>query len=120
MEERVMEPEMAIEVAGVGKAFGTTEVLRGVDLRVPRGSVVALLGPNGAGKTTLVRILSTLLRPETGTARVGGFDVVREARQVRRTISLTGQYAAVDELLTGAENLDLMATLCHLDRAAAR
>jgi ABC-2 type transport system ATP-binding protein len=87
---------------------------------VERGSVFSLLGPNGAGKTTIVRILSTLLRPDAGHARVAGFDVVRERRRVRRSISLTGQYAAVDELQTGDENLRMMARLSRLPRARAR
>jgi len=96
------------------------EVLAGVDLRVPRGSVFALLGPNGAGKTTTVRILATLIEADAGQARVAGFDVVKERSQVRRNISLTGQYAAVDELQTGAENLRMTGALARLPRSAAR
>jgi daunorubicin resistance ABC transporter ATP-binding subunit len=109
-----------IETRALRKAFGSTTVLTGVDLAVPRGQVLALLGPNGAGKTTTVEILSTLLRPDGGTAAVAGHDVVRAPDRVREAISLTGQYAAVDELLTGRENLRLMARLAHLPRAAGR
>ncbi|MGY4644555.1 ATP-binding cassette domain-containing protein [Cellulomonas sp. URHB0016] len=99
---------------GLRKAYGDVTVLDGVDLDVGRGEVLALLGPNGAGKTTTVRILSTLLRPDAGTAHVAGADVLRDPARVRAAISLTGQYAAVDELLTGQENLRLMARLGHL------
>jgi len=103
-----------IEVRGLVKSYDGTPVLRGVDLTVRRGSVTALLGSNGAGKTTLVRILSTLLRADAGTARVAGFDVATQAAQVRGAISLTGQFAAVDEILSGRENLVLVARLRHL------
>jgi ABC-2 type transport system ATP-binding protein len=99
---------------GLRKSYGDLTVLDGVDLDVHQGEVLALLGPNGAGKTTTVRILSTLLRPDGGTATVAGADVVRDPARVRSAISLTGQYAAVDELLTGEENLRLMARLAHL------
>ena len=109
-----------IETRALRKAYGSTTVLTGVDLAVGRGQVLALLGPNGAGKTTTVEVLSTLLRPDGGTATVAGHDVVREPERVREAISLTGQYAAVDELLTGRENLRLMARLAHLPRAAGR
>ncbi|MEV0676171.1 ATP-binding cassette domain-containing protein [Actinosynnema sp. NPDC050436] len=109
-----------VEAVGLRRSFGGTAVLRGLDLAVRRGEVFALLGPNGAGKTTAVRILATLLRPDGGTARVAGHDVVARPRQVRAAISLTGQYAAVDELLTGRENLAMMARLRRLDRRAAR
>lgn len=109
-----------IATRALRKAFGSTTVLTGVDLAVPQGQVLALLGPNGAGKTTTVEILSTLLRPDGGTAAVAGHDVVREPDRVREAISLTGQYAAVDELLTGRENLRLMARLAHLPRAVGR
>jgi daunorubicin resistance ABC transporter ATP-binding subunit len=109
-----------ITAASLRKSFGTTSVLDGVDLEVPGGRVVALLGPNGAGKTTLVSILATLLRPDAGTATVGGFDVVRQARQAREVFSLTGQNVAVDGLLTGRENLRLMARLARLGRADGR
>src|SRR6266540_4109279 len=104
----------AIEAAGLVKRYGETTALAGVDLTVPPGAVYGLLGPNGAGKTTAVRILSTLLRPDSGQARVGGFDVQRQAEQVRRLIGLTGQFAAVDEALTGYENLLLVARLLEL------
>ncbi|NUR15280.1 MAG: ATP-binding cassette domain-containing protein [Dermatophilaceae bacterium] len=101
----------AIEIDGLTRSYGDTAVLRGVDLRVPAGSVFALLGSNGAGKTTTVRILSTLLAPESGSARVNGHDVATEPARVRESISLTGQFAAVDEILTGRENLVLVAQL---------
>ena len=104
----------AIQVAGVTKSYGDNSVLRGVDLDVARGSIFALLGSNGAGKTTLVRILSTLLKADGGTATVHGFDVAAQAARVRQSISLTGQFAAVDEVLTGRENLVLVARLRHL------
>jgi len=106
----------AIRIAGLMKSYGDLEVLRGVDLDVARGSILALLGSNGAGKTTVVKILSTLLRADGGTAVVNGFDVVTEAADVRESISLTGQFAAVDEILTGHENLVLIAKLRHLDQ----
>ena len=109
----------AIEVAGLTKSYGDRAVLNGVDLTVPEGTVYALLGPNGAGKTTTVNILSTLLAPGAGEIRVAGFDVRREAAGVRAAIGVTGQFSAIDELLTGRENLRLMADLAHLDRAAA-
>ncbi|TFF05117.1 ABC transporter ATP-binding protein [Cellulosimicrobium funkei] len=104
----------AVRVRGIEKSYGDLRVLRGVDLEVARGSIVALLGSNGAGKTTLVRILSTLLAPDAGTATVDGFDVVAQPGHVRESISLTGQFAAVDEVLTGRENLVLVARLRHL------
>ncbi len=107
--------ETAIRVQGVEKSFGTLHVLRGVDLDVARGSIFALLGSNGAGKTTLVRILSTLARADAGTVTVHGFDVASQAADVRQAISLTGQFAAVDEVLSGRENLVLVARLRHLD-----
>src|SRR5213078_2202700 len=94
-----------IALRGVSKSFGRTTVLRSLDLTVERGTVFALLGPNGAGKTTVINILSTLVVPDAGTATVAGFDVVREREAVKRNISLTGQSAAVDEVLTGEENL---------------
>ena len=105
-----------IEVQGLTKSYKDLRVLRGVDFGVARGSIFALLGSNGAGKTTVVRILSTLLAPDAGTMSVNGFDVVRQAADVRRSISLTGQFAAVDEILTGRENLALIARLRHLRR----
>jgi ABC-2 type transport system ATP-binding protein len=102
------------------KSFGATRALAGVDLRIRKGSVYGLLGPNGAGKTTTIRILATLLRPDSGTATVLGHDVVREARTVRQKVSLTGQYASVDEDLTGHENLVLVARLLGLPWGRAR
>jgi ABC-2 type transport system ATP-binding protein len=110
----------AIEATGLRKTYAKTPVLAGVDLRVRRGSVFSLLGPNGAGKTTTVRLLCTLLRPDAGSARVAGLDVVADRRRVRRAISLTGQHAAVDELQTGEENLRMMGRLSGLRRGAAR
>jgi ABC-2 type transport system ATP-binding protein len=104
----------AIHIAGLTKSFGDLEVLTGVDLDVARGSIVALLGSNGAGKTTLVRILSTLLRADGGTAEVNGYDVGSEGEAVRESISVTGQFTAVDDVLTGHENLTLIARLRHL------
>jgi ABC-2 type transport system ATP-binding protein len=112
--------EAAIEAIGVVKSFGPLRVLDGIDLRVPTGSVYALLGPNGAGKTTMVRILSTLSRADAGRARVAGFDVRRDRRSVRRAISLTGQFASIDELQTGEENLRMFARLIGLSRDEAR
>jgi oleandomycin transport system ATP-binding protein len=110
----------AVEVRGLVKTFKTTRALDGVDLTVRTGTVHALLGPNGAGKTTIVRVLATLLRPDGGQASVGGYDVVRDAAAVRRTIGLTGQYAAVDEDLTGTQNLVLIGRLLDLSGAQAR
>ena len=112
----------AIEVTGIAKSYGDHPVLRGLDLTVPAGTVYALLGPNGAGKTTMVRILSTLISADDGEARVAGFDVRTEPDGVRRSIGVTGQFSAIDELLTGRENLRLMADLAHLHarEAAAR
>ena len=115
-----MDDELAIEASGLVKSYRGVRVLAGVDLRVPRGSVFALLGPNGAGKTTTVRILATLTLADGGQARVAGLDVVRDRRQVRRRISLTGQFAALDEVQTGEENLRMMGRLSGLSRAAAR
>jgi ABC-2 type transport system ATP-binding protein len=110
----------AIETTGLVKAFGDTRALNGVDLRIRKGSVFGLLGPNGAGKTTTIRILATLLKPDAGTATVLGHDVVREAATVRQKVSLTGQYASVDEDLNGLENLILMARLLGLSWRDAR
>ncbi len=104
----------AIHVLGLAKSYGKLEVLRGVDFDVARGSIFALLGSNGAGKTTLVKILSTLLRAGAGSASVAGFDVATRAADVRQAISLTGQFAAVDEILSGRENLVLVARLRHI------
>jgi ABC-2 type transport system ATP-binding protein len=105
----------AIHVRGLEKSYKDLRVLRGVDLDVARGSIFALLGSNGAGKTTVIRILATLLRADAGTARVNGFDVATQAADVRGSISLTGQFAAVDEILSGRENLVLVARLRHLE-----
>src|SRR6478735_1867631 len=110
----------AVETSRLHKRYGSVEALRGVDLLVETGSVFGLLGPNGAGKTTAVRILTTLLKPDEGSARVVGYDVVREAASVRREIGLAGQYAAVDENLTGFENLDMVGRLYHLGRGHSR
>jgi ABC-2 type transport system ATP-binding protein len=104
----------AIQVRGLEKAFKELQVLRGVEFEVAPGSIFALLGSNGAGKTTIVRILSTLLRADAGTATVNGFDVAADPLKVRESISLTGQFAAVDEILTGRENLVMVAKLRHL------
>jgi ABC-2 type transport system ATP-binding protein len=109
----------AIRVRGLEKAYGTLAVLRGVDFEVARGSVFALLGSNGSGKTTTVRILATLLKADAGTAVVNGFDVATQAADVRESISLTGQFAAVDEILSGRENLVLVARLRHLEDPGA-
>jgi ABC-2 type transport system ATP-binding protein len=108
-----------IAAQGLTKSYDDVEVLRGVDLNVARGSIFALLGSNGAGKTTVVKILSTLLKADAGTAHVNGFDVAGQAAEVRESISLTGQFAAVDEILTGRENLVLIARLRHLQGPAA-
>ena len=104
----------AIEIKGLTKSFGDVEVLKGIDLSVEEGTMLALLGPNGAGKTTTVKILSTLLKPDGGEVKVRGFDVVHDAQSVRSVIGLTGQYAAVDELLTGRQNVVMLGQLYHL------
>ena len=111
---------MAIEVQGVSKRFGSNQALDDVSLSVEPGTVLALLGPNGAGKTTLIRILTTLLVPDSGVARVAGRDVQKEAKAIRSLIGLAGQYASVDELLTGRENLELVGLLYHLERSEYR
>ncbi|SDX93301.1 ABC transporter ATP-binding protein [Paenibacillus sp. CF384] len=111
--------EKAIEVKGLRKSYKDTEVLKGVDFEVKRGEIFALLGSNGAGKTTIVRILTTLLRQDGGTAAVHGFDVASKPEKVRQAISLTGQFAAVDEILTGRENLVMIAKLRHLPKPRA-
>src|ERR1700733_6336308 len=113
-----MSTRLAVQVTGLRKAFGTKVVLDGIDLAIAEGTVFALLGPNGAGKTTTVQILSTLLRADAGEVRVAGFDVNREPQKVRDAIGVTGQFSAVDNLLTGRENLLLMADLHHLGRGA--
>ena len=110
----------AIMAEGLQKSYGTTKALDGIDLRVERGTVLGLLGPNGAGKTTAVRILTTLLKPDAGRAEVDGLDVVRQADELRSRIGLTGQYAAVDEYLTGRENLEMVGRLYHLPKKVAR
>jgi ABC-2 type transport system ATP-binding protein len=112
--------EPAVEAQQLRKSYGDVAALRGVDLRVGAGSVYGLLGPNGAGKTTAVRILTTLLPPDSGSARVAGLDVVRDGARLRERIGLAGQYAAVDENLTGFENLELVGRLYHLGRRRAR
>ena len=114
------QPELAIEASGLAKAFGTARAVDGVDLAVRAGSVYGFLGPNGAGKTTTIRMLATLLRPDAGSARVLGHDIVSEADAVRSAVSLTGQLASVDEDLTGRENLVLLARLLGLGRAEAK
>jgi ABC-2 type transport system ATP-binding protein len=112
--------EYTVKAVGVCKAFGGTRVLDDVDLAVATGSVLALLGPNGAGKTTLVRILATLTKPDAGTVTINGHDLRADPVGVRRSISLTGQHAAVDDVLTGRENLVMMARLLRLPGTAAR
>src|SRR5687767_13810671 len=110
----------AIEAKGLVKRFGETTALDGVDLTVPTGEILGVLGPNGAGKTTAVRILATLLRPDGGTARIGGYDVLAQPVAVRQLIGLTGQYASVDEDLSGRENLVLIGRLQEMTKSSAR
>ncbi len=110
----------AIRATGLVKTYGTVTALDGLDLEVEEGTVLGLLGPNGAGKTTAVRVLTTLLRPDGGQAEVAGIDVLRHPRELRRRIGVSGQYAAVDEHLTGFENLDMVGRLYHLGAAASR
>src|SRR6202158_3335736 len=111
------EKNVAIQVHGLQKSYKKLQVLKGVDFEVARGSIFALLGSNGAGKTTIVRILTTLLKPDGGSTSVNGFDVLSQPARVRESISLTGQFAAVDEILTGRENLVMIAELRHLESA---
>ncbi len=120
MQHELQGGEDAIVIEGLTKTYKQNKVLDGLNLKVKRGTMLALLGPNGAGKTTTVRILSTLLKPDSGSVLVNGFDVVKEAHEVRSTIGLTGQYAAVDEYLTGYENLEMMGRLYHLSPANAQ
>src|SRR4051794_25786589 len=107
----------AIEVSGITKRFDEVQALSGVDLVVEPGTVYGLLGPNGAGKTTTVRVLTTIIKPDAGTARVLGIDVTKDPQAVRERVGLAGQYAAVDEVLTGRENLELVGQLAHQPRA---
>ncbi|MFF3558421.1 ATP-binding cassette domain-containing protein [Streptomyces sp. NPDC002574] len=116
----VKSADAAVRVRGLVKRYGETKALDGVDLEVRQGTVLGVLGPNGAGKTTLVRILSTLVRPDAGTAIVAGYDVMAQPRQLRRVIGLTGQYASVDESLSGRENLYMIGRLLDLPRRDAR
>ncbi|WP_028047872.1 daunorubicin resistance protein DrrA family ABC transporter ATP-binding protein [Cellulomonas sp. URHE0023] len=110
----------AITARGLVKTYGSVIALDGVDITVPKGTVLGLLGPNGAGKTTIVRVLSTLIKPDSGSAQVAGVDVIAQPRSVRRLIGLSGQYAAVDEYLTGYENLDMIGRLYHLGAKRSR
>jgi ABC-2 type transport system ATP-binding protein len=110
-------PSLALEVAGLSKSFGDTVALDGIDIQVEAGTIFALLGPNGAGKTTMIAILTTLIEPDAGTARVAGHELSRDPGAIRGTIGVTGQFSAVDSLLTGTENLAMMAELWHLPRA---
>src|SRR5271169_3511951 len=112
--------ELAVSARGLVKSYGAVRALDGVDLDVAQGTVLGLLGPNGAGKTTIIRILTTLLKPDAGSARVAGFDVASDAGQLRARIGLAGQYAAVDENLTGIENLTMVGRLYGERRAQAR
>jgi ABC-2 type transport system ATP-binding protein len=112
--------QVAIETQGLRKRYGDVQALCGVDLSAETGTILGLLGPNGAGKTTAVRILTTLLKPDEGSARVAGFDVVRDAGKLRAQIGLAGQYAAVDENLTGLENLEMVGRLYHMGKGTAR
>lgn len=116
----VVPEDLAIHAQGLHKSYGKVDALAGVDLAVERGTVLGLLGPNGAGKTTTVRVLTTLLQPDEGSAHVAGIDVLADPNTVRKKIGLAGQYAAVDENLTGTENLELVGRLYHLGRARAR
>ena len=112
--------EFIIEAAGLSKRYGKVLALDGLDLAVPQGTVLGLLGPNGAGKTTAVRLLTTLLQPDSGNARIAGMDVVTDPEGVRKAIGLSGQYSAVDEYLTGYENLEMVGRLYRLGRSTSR
>src|SRR3954454_6972256 len=112
--------EAAIRVTGLAKSFGSVRALDGVDLEAASGTVLGLLGPNGAGKTTMVRVLTTLLKPDEGSARVAGLDVVQDAHALRERIGLAGQYAAIDDNLTGVENLTMVGRLYGMNRKTAR
>jgi ABC-2 type transport system ATP-binding protein len=116
----VTTPDLAIEVSGLHKSFGKVHALRGIDFSVPRGSVLGMLGPNGAGKTTAVRVLTTLLRPDSGRVIIEGYDVVRDAAAVRRRIGLAGQATAIQLELTGRENLEIMGRLNHMPRSSVK
>jgi ABC-2 type transport system ATP-binding protein len=120
MKHTVLYMPYTVHASRISKSFGDHRVLDEVDLAIEAGSVLALLGPNGAGKTTMVRVLATLVRPDSGTANIAGHDLVTDPTGVKGSISLTGQYAAVDDLLSGQENLEMMARLRHLPRRAAR
>ncbi|HTE49007.1 MAG TPA: ATP-binding cassette domain-containing protein [Candidatus Paceibacterota bacterium] len=115
-----MTNDIAISVTNLTKSFKDLKVLKGINLSIKRGTMLALLGPNGAGKTTTVRVLSTLLDPDGGEVRINGLDVVKDADEVRKIIGLTGQYAAIDEYLTGRENLEMMGRLYHLSKIESR
>ncbi len=112
--------ENAIQITDLKKSFKNVDVLKGINLKVEKGTMLALLGPNGAGKTTTVRILSTLLKPDSGTVLVNGFDANKNADDIRSTIGLTGQYAAVDDLLTGRENIEMFGRLYHLSKTDSK
>ena len=112
--------DLAVHARGLTKSFGDTHALRGVDLEIPTGTVLGVLGPNGAGKTTAVRILTTLMRADAGTATVLGYDVLRQPHEIRKRIGLAGQAATVDDILSGRQNLELVGRLYHLDRATIR
>lgn len=120
MKETMSSNKFAIEVKDLRKAFGEVKVLNGINFSVEQGSIMALLGPNGAGKTTTIRMLSTLMTPDEGSAMVNGYDVVKKSDDVRRSIGLTGQFAAVDEYLTGEENLYMMGQLYHMGNQKSR
>lgn len=118
--EKRLEKEPIVRIEGISKSFGDVQALNNVNLEIQPGTVLGLLGPNGAGKTTLVRVLTTLLTPDSGQAVIAGYDVVRDARRLRSVIGLAGQYAAVDEYLTGRENLIMVGQLYHMSAAKAR